>query len=139
MDINTVERFVKAQNLIYPIALKEIRNGKKRSHWMWYMFPQLRGLGVSSISRYYGITGIDEAKAYLAHPVLSKRLYELCGALLEHKDKKAYEILGDIDAKKLHSSMTLFALISKKGSIFHQVIDAFFDGERDIDTLDLIY
>ena len=139
MDINTVERFVKAQNLIYPVALKEIRNGKKRSHWMWYMFPQLRGLGVSSISRYYGITGLDEAKEYLAHPVLSKRLYELCGALLEHKDKKAYEILGDIDAKKLHSSMTLFALISKKGSIFHQVIDAFFDGERDIDTLDLIY
>ena len=139
MDINTVERFVKAQNLIYPVALKEIRNGKKRSHWMWYMFPQLRGLGVSSISRYYGITGLDEAQEYLAHPVLSKRLYELCGALLEHKDKKAYEILGDIDAKKLHSSMTLFALISKKGSIFHQVIDAFFDGERDIDTLDLIY
>ena len=103
------------------------------------MFPQFRGLGVSSISRYYGITGLDEAKAYLAHPVLSKRLYELCGALLERKDKKACEILGDIDAKKLHSSMTLFALISKKGSIFHQVIDAFFDGERDIDTLDLIY
>lgn len=139
MDINTVERFVKAQNLVYPIALKEIRNGKKRSHWMWYMFPQLRGLGVSSISRYYGITGLDEAKEYIEHPVLSERLYELCNALLEHKDKKAYEILGDIDAKKLHSSMTLFALISKKGSIFHQVIDAFFDGERDIDTLDLIY
>ena len=139
MDINSLDRFIKAQELAYSIALREIKNGKKRSHWMWYMFPQLRGLGKSSMAHAYGIEGLDEAKAYLEHPVLSKRLYELCGALLEHKDKKAYEILGDIDAKKLHSSMTLFALISKKGSIFHQVIDAFFDGERDIETLDLIY
>ena len=139
MDINSLDRFLEAQDRMYSVALKELKNGKKRSHWMWYMFPQLRELGTSSMSYTYGISGLDEAKAYLAHPVLSERLYELCGALLEHKDKKAYEILGDIDAKKLHSSMTLFALISKKESIFHQVIDAFFDGERDIDTLDLIY
>ena len=92
MDIHSLDRFVQAQTLMYSVALNEIKNGQKRSHWMWYMFPQLRGLGTSSMADWYGISGLVEAKAYLEHPVLSERLYELCGALLEHKNKSALEI-----------------------------------------------
>ena len=138
MDINSLERFVKAQELAYPIALQDIKKGKKRSHWMWYIFPQLRGLGTSTMAHKYGIVDLDEAKAYLEHPVLSARLYELCGELLKHKDKSAYDIFGDIDAMKLKSSMTLFALTSKEHTIFDEVLEFFFDGERDAITLKLI-
>ena len=138
MDINSLERFVKAQELAYPIALQDIKKGKKRSHWMWYIFPQLRGLGMSSMAHKYGIVDLDEAKAYLEHPVLSARLYELCGELLKHKDKSANDIFGDIDAMKLKSSMTLFALTSKEHTIFDEVLECFFDGERDAITLKLI-
>ena len=138
MDINSLERFVKAQELAYPIALQDIKKGKKRSHWMWYIFPQLRGLGTSTMAHKYGIIDLGEAKAYLEHPVLSARLYELCGELLKHKDKSAYDIFGDIDAMKLKSSMTLFALTSKEYTIFDEVIECFFDGKRDAITLKLI-
>ena len=138
MDINSLERFVKAQELAYPIALQDIKKGKKRSHWMWYIFPQLRGLGTSTMAHKYGIVDLDEAKAYLEHPVLSARLYELCGELLKHKDKSANDIFGDIDAMKLKSSMTLFALTSKEHTIFDEVLECFFDGERDAITLKLI-
>ena len=138
MDINSLERFVRAQELAYPIALQDIKKGKKRSHWMWYIFPQLRGLGTSTMAHKYGIVDLGEAKAYLAHPVLSARLYELCGELLKHKDKSAYDIFGDIDAMKLKSSMTLFALTSKEHTIFDEVIECFFDGKRDAITLKLI-
>ena len=138
MDINSLDRFLEAQKRMYPIALKEIRNGEKESHWMWYIFPQLRGLGRSQMAYTYGINGIEEAKAYLAHPVLSSRLIEISEALLVHKDEIIEDILGDIDAMKLRSSMTLFALISEEGSVFHQVIDCFFDGKIDEYTLKLI-
>jgi len=138
MNINSLDRFLEAQERMYPLALKEIKNGKKRSHWMWYIFPQLRGLGRSSMAHAYGISGLDEAKAYLEHPVLSVRLYELCGALLEHKGKSALEIFGGVDEMKLKSSMTLFALASEIGSVFHQVLDCFFDGETDEITVKLI-
>ena len=138
MDINSLERFVKAQELAYPIALQDIKKGKKRSHWMWYIFPQLRGLGMSSMAHKYGIVDLDEAKAYLEHPVLSARLYELCGELLKRKDKSVNDIFGDIDAMKLKSSMTLFALTSKEHTIFDEVLECFFDGERDAITLKLI-
>ena len=138
MDINSLERFVKAQERMYQVALKEIREGKKRSHWMWYIFPQLRGLGTSSMAHTYGISGLDEAKAYLEHPWLSGRLYELCVALLHHRDKSAYEIFGSIDAIKLKSSMTLFALASEEYSFFDQVLECFFDGEMDELTVKLI-
>ena len=138
MDINSLERFVKAQELAYPIALQDIKKGKKRSHWMWYIFPQLRGLGTSTMAHKYGIEDLGEAKAYLEHPVLSARLYDLCGELLKHKDKSAYDIFGDIDAIKLKSSMTLFALTSKEHTIFDEVLECFFDGERDAITLKLI-
>ena len=138
MDINSLERFVKAQELAYPIALQDIKKGKKRSHWMWYIFPQLRGLGTSTMAHKYGIVDLGEAKAYLEHPVLSARLYELCGELLKRKDKSAYDIFGDIDAMKLKSSMTLFALTSKEHTIFDEVLECYFDGERDAITLKLI-
>ena len=138
MDINSLERFIEAQKHSYLVALKEIKNGKKRSHWMWYIFPQLRRLGMSSMAHIYGISGIEEAKAYLEHPVLSGRLYELCGALLQHKDKTAYEIFGDIDEMKLKSSMTLFALTSEDYTIFDQVLAQFFNGEMDELTVRLI-
>ncbi len=137
MDINSLERFVEAQEKMYPIAMKEIQNGQKESHWMWYIFPQLRGLGMSAMAHIYGISGIAEAKAYLEHPWLSGRLYELCTALLHHKDKSVYEIFGDIDSTKLKSSMTLFALTSEDYTIFDEVLECFFDGEMDEVTVKL--
>ena len=138
MDINSLDRFVKAQERMYQVALKEIREGQKRSHWMWYIFPQLRGLGMSSISRYYGLEGIEEARAYLEHPVLSERLYNICDALLDHKDKPIRKIFGDIDAMKLKSSMTLFALANESYSIYHEVLLCFFDYDLCPATEDLI-
>lgn len=138
MDINSLERFIEAQKNTYDTALKEIRAGKKRTHWIWYIFPQLRGLGESNMSYVYGINGLEEAKAYLAHPILSARLMEITKALSEHKEKTAYQILGDIDCMKLQSSMTLFALISNENSIFHQVLDCFYNGKMDTLTCELI-
>lgn len=138
MDFNSLDRFVQAQTLMYSATLREIKNGKKVSHWMWYMFPQLRGLGTSFMANMYGISGLAEAKAYLAHPVLSGRLYELCGELLKHKDKTALEIFGDIDEMKLKSSMTLFALTSEDYTIFDEVLENFFGGEMDEVTVKLI-
>ena len=138
MDFNSLDRFVQAQTLMYPSVLKQMQNGKKTSHWMWFMFPQLRGLGTSTMAHLYGISGLGEAKAYLAHPVLSGRLYELCSELLEHKDKTALEIFGDIDEMKLKSSMTLFALTSEDYTIFDEVLEHFFGGEMDEVTVKLI-
>ena len=138
MDINSLDRFLEAQERMYPVALKEIQNGEKESHWMWYIFPQLRGLGKSRMSYVYGINGIEEARAYLKHPVLSARLIEITEALLTHKGKDIYDIMGEIDEMKLQSSMTLFALVSKKDSVFHQVLDYFYNSEFDLQTIKLI-
>jgi uncharacterized protein (DUF1810 family) len=138
MDINSLERFVVVQEKMYPIVMKEIQNGQKETHWMWYIFPQLRGLGMSSMAHIYGLSGLEEAKAYLEHPWLSGRLQELCVALLHHKDKSAYEIFGDLDEMKLKSSMTLFALTSEDYTIFDQVLEQFFNGEMDELTVRLI-
>lgn len=135
MDINSLNRFLEAQEDMYATALQEIKHGEKESHWMWYIFPQLRGLGRSDTAYIYGINGIEEAKAYLEHPVLSARLIEISEALLEHKDEIIEDILGDIDAMKLRSSMTLFASISEEGSAFHKVLDCFYNGEMDEQTL----
>ena len=137
MDINSLDRFLGAQEQMYDTALKEIQNGEKESHLIWYIFPQLRGLGRSDMAYTYGINGIEEAKAYLEHPVLSKRLIEITKALLIHKGKDIYDIMGDIDDMKLHSSMTLFALVSEDDSIFHQVLDCFYYGELDELTIKL--
>ena len=138
MDINSLDRFLEVQERMYEIALKEIKNGEKESHWMWYIFPHLRGLGKSQMAYAYGINGIEEAKAYIEHPVLSARLIEICEALLEHKNGDIEDILGDIDAMKLRSSMTLFAFISEKNSVFFQVLECFYDGKMDEYTLKLI-
>ena len=138
MDINSLDRFLEAQDRMYQIALSEIKKGSKRSHWMWFIFPQLRGLGISDMAYTYGINGIEETKAYLAHPVLSSRLIEITEALLTHKGKDIYDIMGDIDDMKLKSSMTLFALISEEGSVFHQALECFYDGKMDERTLKII-
>ena len=138
MDINSLERFVEAQAKTYEIALNEIKNGKKRTHWMWFIFPQLRGLGTSNMAYIYGISGLEEAKEYLEHPVLSERLYEICDELLKHKDKNVFEIFGSIDGMKLKSSMTLFSLVSEDHSIFDEVLECFFDGKKDEITVNLI-
>lgn len=135
MDINSLDRFLEAQERMYEIALSEIKKGSKRSHWMWFIFPQLRGLGSSKMSYVFGINGVEEAKEYLNHPVLSSRLIEITEALLAHKGKDIYDIMGDIDDMKLKSSMTLFALISEEGSVFHQVLESFYDSEMDEYTL----
>lgn len=137
MDINSLDRFLEAQERMYETALKEIKNGEKESHWMWYIFPQLRGLGRSQMAYTYGINGLEEAKAYLDHSVLSARLIEISEALLEHKDQDIEDILGDIDAMKLRSSMTLFAFISKDASTFQRVLDCFYDSEMDEQTIKL--
>ena len=138
MDINSLDRFLEAQESMYETALKEIKNGKKKTHWMWYIFPQLRGLGKSRMSYVYEINGIEEARVYLKHPVLSARLIEITEALLTHKGKDIYDIMGDIDDMKLQSSMTLFALASEEHSLFHQVLDCFYNGEFDLQTIKLI-
>ena len=138
MDHNSLERFLSAQEYDYARALSEVKNGRKVSHWMWYIFPQLRGLGRSANSYHYGIDGIEEARAYLAHPVLSARLTEACEAILMHEGKDADAILGNIDAKKLRSSMTLFARVGGDGSVFRRVLDRFFGGREDALTLKLL-
>ena len=131
MDITSLNRFLEAQEPMYATALKETKNGEKESHWIWYIFPQLRGLGYSPNAYTYGINGLEEAKTYLEHPVLSARLIEITEALLSHKGESIEDIMGDIDALKLRSSMTLFALISEDNSVFHQVLDCFYDGNMD--------
>ena len=137
MDTNSLDRFIEAQERMYAIALEEIKNGEKKSHWMWYIFPQIRGLGMSSMAHIYGIDGLDEAKAYLAHPTLSARLVEISEALLKHKKKKPEDIFGYTDAMKLRSSMTLFALVSEDDSVFHHVLQEFYNGEMDNLTIKL--
>ncbi len=138
MDINSLDRFIKAQERMYAVALDEIKRGKKLSHWMWYIFPQLRGLGMSSAAYTYGIAGLEEARAYLMHPILSARLFEISEMLLTHKDKAPEDIFGYTDAMKLRSSMTLFSLIGNGGSVFHKVLEQFYNGQPDAKTLELL-
>ncbi len=126
-----LSRFLEAQKHSYGTALEEIREGKKTSHWMWYIFPQIQGLGISSTARYYAIQNLDEAKAYLKDPVLGRRLEEICQALLELESNDAFEIFGSPDCMKLRSSMTLFAAAAEKGWLFERVLEKFFHGERD--------
>lgn len=132
-----LNRFIEAQNRDYDIALAEIRAGKKASHWMWYIFPQLKGLGRSSTSEYYGLSGIKEAQAYLSDPILKARLIEITDAVIAHKDKSAEEIFGGIDAKKLRSCMTLFSTAAPDIPVFDAVLEQFFNGTLDRNTLRL--
>ena len=133
-----LQRFARRQNEVYECVLKDLRNGKKLGHWMWFIFPQLRGLGKSSNSLIYGIVNLREAREYLADPLLSRRLLECCEILLCHTDKTAREIFGRTDCKKLHSSMTLFSLVSEKNSVFHRMLEQFFGGDADENTLRLL-
>lgn len=138
MQHMTLERFLSAQETAYPRALAEIRNGRKESHWMWYVFPQLRGLGRSNTAWYYGIEDLEEARAYLAHPVLGKRLLEISGELLKLPGTSAEAIFGWTDAVKLRSCMTLFALADETEAVFRQVLDRFFDRVLDPHTIRLL-
>ena len=133
--MDTVERFIKAQEESYGQALEEIKNGYKRSHWMWYVFPQLKGLGRSETARDYGIANRTEAEAYLAHPLLGSRLLEISGELLKLESCDAREVFGRPDDVKLKSSMTLFYLVDGN-PIFKAVLDKFFAGELDEVTAD---
>lgn len=124
-------RFVAAQEQIYDDALSELRRGRKQTHWMWFIFPQLVGLGTSSTARLYAIQGIDEARAYLNHPILGARLLECCRALLAIDGRSASEIMGDPDDMKLLSSMTLFSIVADSHSEFREVIGKYFAGCHD--------
>lgn len=133
-----LERFVLAQDETYDRALHELRAGRKTSHWMWWVFPQVAGLGLSSTSQVYAIADVDEARAYLAHEVLGLRLLECCRALLDLEDVSAERVLGGIDAIKLRSSMTLFAQADPDEPLFTEVLSRFFDGEQDERTVRLL-
>ncbi len=133
-----LNRYIEAQETDYDIALSEIKDGRKRSHWMWYIFPQIQGLGFSSTSKYYGIKSLQEAEAYLKHPVLSARLISICKALLALKSNSASQIFGSPDDLKLKSSMTLFAAVPDANPVFQQVLDKFYRGAKDQQTLRLI-
>jgi uncharacterized protein (DUF1810 family) len=133
-----LERFVEAQQAEYNIALNEIKNGKKETHWMWYIFPQVLGLGFTSVSMEYGIKDLDEAAAYLNHPVLGPRLMEISNVLLTLDTDNAREIFGGSDAVKLRSSMTLFSLVPNADKVFELVLEKFFKGKKDEKTLQLL-
>ncbi|MCZ4222536.1 DUF1810 domain-containing protein [Pedobacter rhodius] len=136
--MNNFQHFLDAQNQMFSTALAEIKNGAKTSHWMWYIFPQLAGLGQSEISKNYSLRNLDEASNYLAHPVLNKHLIEISKALLDIRDKSANEILGTPDDLKLHSSMTLFSLTNNPHPVFKAVLDKYFNGQMDQSTLNLL-
>ncbi len=133
-----LERFVQAQDGVYEQALQEIRNGRKETHWMWYVFPQLDGLGSSDMARRYAIRSLAEAKAYLAHPVLGPRLLQCCEAVQAHGDRSVHDILGFPDDMKLRSCATLFARASAPGSPFERLLARHFHGEPHARTLQLL-
>ena len=137
-DPYDLNRFVRAQNESYEQALSELQRGRKQSHWMWYVFPQLDGLGSSSTSRFYSIKSEDEARAYLDHPVLGPRLAECAEAILAVDGQSATAILGSPDDLNLKSCATLFAHVSPPGSVFERILDTFYGGERDAATLRLL-
>jgi len=134
-DPHDLQRFVEAQTPVYERALEELRAGHKQSHWMWFVFPQIAGLGNSAMAQRYAISGVDEARAYLEHPLLGPRLQACAQAMLLHRDRSARQILGSPDDLKLRSSMTLFAAVAPEQPLFQQVLDTFFEGEADSQTL----
>jgi uncharacterized protein (DUF1810 family) len=137
-DPHDLSRFLKAQEGDYNQALLEIRSGRKRSHWMWYIFPQYDGLGFSSTSKRYAIKSVAEAQAYLGHPVLGPRLVECAEAVVRVAGRSASQIFGFPDDMKLRSCATLFAWVSPAGSVFERLLDKYFQGERDAKTLHLL-
>jgi uncharacterized protein (DUF1810 family) len=136
--MNDLKRFLDAQDGDFAIAFSEIREGRKRSHWMWYIFPQIAGLGYSSTSKFYAIKDLREAEDYLRHPVLGKRLIEISEVLSKIEGKTAHQIFGSPDDMKLKSSMTLFASLTETDPVFQKVLDKYFEGEKDDRTLQII-
>ncbi|WP_431051731.1 DUF1810 domain-containing protein [Roseateles sp. L2-2] len=133
-----LQRFLEAQTPQVADVLAELKRGRKLTHWMWYFFPQLRGLGVSSTAQFYGIESLDEAIAYLDHDVLGARLRECVALMNTHRNKTAEQILGSVDAMKFRSSLTLFAKASGDEAVFIEALDRYFGGQPDQRTLDLL-
>jgi uncharacterized protein (DUF1810 family) len=131
-------RFIEAQQLDYIKALSEIKKGRKVSHWMWYIFPQIAGLGFSETSKYYALKSLSEAEQYLKHPILGKRLIEISSVLMGLQTNDAHTVFGSPDDLKLQSSMTLFSAVKNSNPVFQLVLDKFFAGEKDKHTLALI-
>ncbi len=134
-DLN---RFLTAQERVYRTALAELKNGRKRSHWLWYVFPQIDGLAKSATSKRYAIKSIEEARQYLNHPVLGARLAECAEAVLAVEGRSISEIMGYPDDLKLKSSMTLFASLPETPATFDRLLDKYFQGERDVNTLNIL-
>ena len=137
-DQYNLERFVDAQQSDYATALSEIKKGKKKSHWMWYIFPQVLGLGFTSTAMEFGIKNLDEATAYLQHKVLGERLTEISNALLALPTDSSDDIFGRTDSMKLRSSMTLFSLVPNADEVFQKVLNKFYNGKQDDKTLQLL-
>lgn len=136
MEYN-LNRFIDAQSNVYERAVKELKQGRKTSHWMWYIFPQIQGLGYSSTAKFYAIASLGEAEEYMNNAVLGTRLIECCQLLLSLENKTAADIFGSVDTMKLKSSMTLFSLVTDN-PVFNQVLDKYFNGEKDNATLDIV-
>ncbi len=137
-DAFNLARFIEAQQASYATALAELRSGRKTSHWIWFVFPQLKGLGISSTSERYGLSGLAEARAYLAHPILGPRLREATAAMLAHRPKSASSVLGELDALKFRSCLTLFSCADPTEHAFGTALEEFFGGEPDRRTLMLL-
>ena len=137
-DDNQLKRFIDAQETMYPLALSEVINGKKQSHWMWFIFPQVAGLGFSETSRFYAIKDIHEAATFLRHPVLGSRLVNICRELIKLGSNNASIIFGSPDDMKLKSSMTLFSSVKFADPVFNAVLEKFFSGIKDDKTLLII-
>ena len=133
-----LNRFIEAQEGDYFFALEEIQQGRKQGHWMWYIFPQIQGLGYSSTSKYYAIQNIEEATDYLNHAILGTRLVEICNELLKLDNNDTYSIFGSPDHLKLKSSVTLFSQVKNANPVFISVLEKFFDGEPDYKTLNIL-
>jgi uncharacterized protein (DUF1810 family) len=133
-----LDKFIAAQKTDYEIAWSEIKNGRKRSHWMWYIFPQIQGLGFSETSRFYAIKDVNEAQEFLNHPVLGSRLIRISEELLKHGERNANKIFGSPDDLKLKSSMTLFSSLPHTNPVFQLVLEKFFQGTKDYETLKII-
>ena len=136
--MQNLDRFIKAQEQDYPVALQEIKSGHKRSHWIWYIFPQIKGLGYSETAQYYSIEDIEEAKAYLNNEYLHNNLVEICQELLKLKSNDIVDIMGYPDNLKLCSSMTLFNFIAPDEKIFKQVLDKYYNEKLDTKTLEIL-
>ena len=137
-DKYNLKRFIEAQETDYPMALDEVKQGRKQSHWMWYIFPQVMGLGYTGTSITYGIKDLDEAAAYLNNEILGPRLIEISNVLLTLETNEANKVFGGTDSMKLRSSMTLFSLVPGADKVFQLVLDKFFKGEKDEKTLHLL-